>query len=193
MWDFSDAEEDAIFQEIRDFSIHYPSEFKVICDHFVPKTNLTMELIADAFGEDSGFWGDFISDEFEQVLVDHMQQDIRHSAVQNAPATPAIQTGAYSQKIIGMLAAHLQSELALLHRQTDHLLSNWSESAGPEYAEVLRNMKQQIQDPNWQIRYVTNLIVSDSHGFHLGSEEPISIMDRIRARLGSSMDMLRPA
>lgn len=177
-------ERGVLLNEILTFGNNNRNELINYCYNIEPTQFCNLEVIYEALAKDPDNWGDFIFEEFKRIFKQAKQSKNPFTY------TSCLDIGIYFEnknkpfvdKIITFLTGELDSSIDDFRHRALWFLSDWiDDEYSYKYKKTIDKMSELINDPNWKIRYITNLVIIErpfASNYHL----TLSFWDKVRGK-----------
>jgi hypothetical protein len=184
-YSMSNEETEKYFKEILDFANSNKNEFVKFCNDVQLIRHNCLDIIYDALLKDIENWGGFLAEEHHRVFQKAKISEDPYDATYCLDSITCMENRnkAVVDKIIEILSKELNNPIDALKHRAISLLTDWiDETNQGKHKEVIRKMKEKIQDENWKIRWIAHQSLKGKYGLS-EHELKIPISDKVKNKL----------
>lgn len=182
--DLTIEEQDVLLEEILIYANNNKSEIINYCHKIEPTQFCNLEVIYEALARDPDNWGEFIYEEYKRILNNAKKSSdpFHYTSCLDVGLYFETKNKPFADKIIKLLTKELDNPIDAIRHRALWFLSDWiDDEFSAKYRLSIDKMAERINDSNWKIRYITNLVFK-GRSFATNYQLNLSIWDKIKGK-----------
>lgn len=188
-YSLSRKEQEKLLEEILVYASENRAAIINYCHKIEPTQFCSLELIYEALAKDPDNWGEFIYEEFKRILsgAKNSTNPFHYTSCLDIGLYFEEKNKPFVEKIIKLLHHELDNPSDAIRFRALWWLSDWvADEYAVKYRSTIDKMAERINDSNWKIRFLTNLLFKDKI-YASSYKLDLGFWDRIRGKFFSDV------